>query len=699
MSERYSNEALLESFIYETTQLAEQLEQMVIAGESKGGFLPEEINEIFRIMHTIKGSAAMMRFQNISTLAHTIEDIFFVLRESSLVEAGDSLLSDLLLESVDYIKAELEKIVNYLKADGSASKIINALKNYLTSLKKNQKAFTTNKNTANTETNKFKSINSNTERFLSQEVEGYKECNRFEAVIYFEEDCGMEHIRAYGIIHELKDMVNSITYLPENIDTEESIEAIQTNGFRLYITSNLGFDALQQLLMNTVFLKALKLRQLNKSSNECAGSHINDLPEETELTEHKFNKTKFSKTMFNETEIKAKNKERTAYHSMISVSVEKLDRLMDVMGELVITEAMMLKNSDLEGMVLDNFHKSARQLNKITSELQDIVMAIRMLPLSATFHKMNRIVRDMSKKLEKEVNLTLVGEDTEVDKNIIEHISDPLMHLVRNALDHGIENPEERLRLGKTAYGTITLKAENLDSDVLITVKDDGKGLDKDKILTKAKKSGLLNKNESELTDREIYNLILLPGFSTKEKVTEFSGRGVGLDVVMKNIESVGGSLTVESQAGEGTTITLKIPLTLAFVDGMNISVGESNYTIPIAAIKESFHPKDEDIIIDPEGNEMIMIREKLYPILSLYKILNVRADALKYSEGILIMVSQDEKVFCLFADRLIGQQQVVVKALPEYIREASDQKGLGGCTLLSDGTISLILDIGDLIC
>ncbi|BCJ95691.1 chemotaxis protein CheA [Anaerocolumna cellulosilytica] len=687
MSEQYSNDALLESFIYETIQLTEQLEQTVIASEGKGGFLPEEINKVFRIMHTIKGSASMMRFQDISTLAHTIEDVFFILRENSSTKSGDSLLCDLLLDSVDFIKSELEKIENDMRADGSSSEIITALKKYLTSIKKNQRDAVTHKNTVNSENHTTQFVQSSTKKVSNFGQDVKEEGNRFEVVIYFEENCGMEHVRAYGIVHALKDMVHSITYLPENIGTDASIEAIQANGFRIDLTSNLGYHALHHLLMSTVFLKELKLKQLNKSANEDNGSHISDVLNETELTEEK-----------NETEIRVKKKERTAYHSMISVSVAKLDKLMDLMGELVITEAAVLKKLDIEEMTLDIFHKSARQLSKITSDLQDIVMAIRMLPLSVTFHKMNRVVRDMSKKLEKEVNLILVGEDTEVDKNIIEHISDPLMHLVRNALDHGIENPEERVSLGKTAIGTITLKAENSGSEVLITIKDDGRGLNKDKILTKAKKTGLLDKRESNLTDKEIYKLILLPGFSTKEKSTEFSGRGVGMDVVMKNLETIGGSLGVESRAGEGTTITLKIPLTLAVMEGMNLSVGDSNYIIPINVIKESFHPKEEDIIFHPNGNDMIRIRSKLYPILSLHKIFNVRANALNYSEGILIMVSRDEKSACLFADHLTGQQQVVVRALPEYIQEASERKILEGCTLLSDGRISLILDIPGLI-
>lgn len=687
MSEQYSNEALLELFIFETTQLLEQLEEMVITSESNGGFWTEEINEIFRVMHTIKGSAAMMQFQYISTLAHTIEDVFFILRENSAHKASDSVLSDLLLESIDFIKLELVKIINNLEVDGNPTEIIEALKKYHDLLKDDQNANRSHSGTDNFVHNK----NRPKETGLKTESKDKETGNSFEAVIFFEEDCGMEHIRAYTVIHELKDYVDMISCQPENIETDESIESIQKNGFRISLKTDMEFEELHQLLMGTIFLKELELRQLAEEESDCISCEIKEIMPETELA--------VVKDKGNEEAVKIRDKEKHAVsQSMISVSVAKLDKLMDLMGELVITEAMVLQNPDLQGLHLDKFQKAARQLSKITGELQDTVMAIRMVPLSATFHKMYRIVRDMSKKLEKEVNLTIEGEETEVDKNIIEHISDPLMHLVRNALDHGIESPEERIKKGKTASGTIVLKAENSGSDVLITIKDDGRGLNKDKILTKAKQSGLLQRPEEDLTDREIYNLIFLPGFSTNEQVTEFSGRGVGMDVVMKNIETIGGSLAVESQDSKGSMIILKIPLTLAIIDGMNLSVGDSCYTIPTLAIRESFRPRDEDIITDPEGNEMILIRGKVYQVIRLHRIFKVKTKTVNYSDGIIVMVQQEEKVFCLFADRLIGQQQVVVKSLPEYIRKVGNLKGLGGCTLLGDGSISVILDIAGLI-
>ena len=272
------------------------------------------------------------------------------------------------------------------------------------------------------------------------------------------------------------------------------------------------------------------------------------------------------------------------------------------------------------------------------------------------------------------------------------------MHLIRNAIDHGIEPPAERLAKGKPSIGKITLEAKNAGSDVLIIIRDDGRGLDKMKILARAFENGLINNADREFSDKEVYSYIFLPGFSTKEKVTEFSGRGVGMDVVTQNISSIGGTVLVDSSSGHGTAITLKIPLTLAIVDGMTIRVGAARYTLPITAIRESFRPKLRDMITDPDGNEMIMVRGNCYPVLRLHRLFSVSDAVTDFSEGIMIMVESDSQAFCLFSDELIGEQQVVVKALPAYIKLLKPTHGLAGCTLLGDGSISLILDVGRIL-
>jgi two-component system, chemotaxis family, sensor kinase CheA len=702
MSNQFTNEPLLDMFIFESTQLLEQLEQTILSNEKETRYSQSVINEIFRIMHTIKGSSAMMLFNDISHLAHTIEDLFFYLREESPSDVDYSVISDLVLESVDFIKIELEKIKNNETANGDASITVNNLKDFLSVLKeKNSKGDNViNQNVLYEKIDKIDLGEKETKQYyIGQQKKVTKSyAYAYKATIFFEEGCEMENIRAYTIIHNLQDVTESFHYIPEDIiESDDSIDVIRREGFQIYLKADKNYDEINQFFMKTIFLKSLDLVQLD---NEDEFNQF--IPKEHEIKLVKDNVVKVPVIQTTSNNEKEQNqREITGFstqQSIISVSVSKLDRLMDLMGEMVIAEAMVIQNPDLLGLELDSFQKAARQLNKITTEIQDMVMAIRMVPLSATFHKMNRIVRDMCKKLNKEVSLNILGEDTEVDKNIIEHISDPIMHLVRNAIDHGIESSEERQLSGKPKAGTITLEAKNVGSEVIVIVKDDGKGLIKDKILHKAKDNNLLYKDEHEMSDKEIYSLILLPGFSTKDKVTEFSGRGVGMDVVTKNIETIGGSLTVDSLPGKGTTITLKIPLTLAIIDGMNIKVGKSCYTIPTISIKESFRPIMSNIITDPDGNEMIMVRGRCFPLLRLHERFKVDTGITDLTKGIIIMVEQDEKSLCIFADELVGQQQVVVKALPDYIGKLRKIRGLAGCTLLGDGSISLILDITGLI-
>ncbi|MDF2944422.1 MAG: chemotaxis protein CheA [Herbinix sp.] len=686
MSDFSGNEHMLDMYLFETFQNIEQLENCILDAEKLTSYSYTAINEIFRIMHTIKGSSAMMLFNNITSLAHSMEDLFYYMREQKPQNVDSTALSDLLLEGVDFIKVELEKIKSQDLVEGNCSRLIDNIKKFLEVLKQRNQ----------TEIFVEKPITKEKQQYyiIPDKPISASYSNYYKAIIFFEDGCEMENIRAYTIIHNLKQYTNELYYNPSDIiESDNSIQIIREKGFTIYVKINKAYHELHEFFLQTIFLRELELIELQDDS-EFAQYYK---PMDKVISDSDIKVPQLRNQ--NKTEIKEKQVYTSSVNqSIISVNVTKLDKLMDLVGEMVISEALVTQNPDLLGLELENFHKAARQLHKITSELQDMVMSIRMVPLEATFHKMNRLLRDMNKNLNKETELVLIGEDTEVDKNIIEHISDPLMHLVRNSIDHGIETADEREALGKPRVGKIVLEAKNYGSDVLILIKDDGKGLNKEKILSKAQENGLLIKPENEMTDREIFSMIFLPGFSTKDNVSEYSGRGVGMDVVTKNIEKIGGTVSVDSTEGSGTVITLKMPLTLAIIDGMNIKVGNSHYTIPITAIKESFRPSDSDIIEDPDGNEMIMVRGQCYPILKLNQFYNVSTDINRFAEGILIMVEQDDKTLCLFADGLLGQQQVVVKALPDYIKNLRKIHGITGCTLLGDGNISLIIDIASLI-
>ena len=664
--DNYSSNSMLDVFIYETTQNIEQLEVAILASEKTGCFAPQAINEIFRVMHTIKGSSTMMMYNNISSLSHAIEDLFYFIREEKPEKMDCALLSDLVLEGVDFIKLEMEKVKNSDILDGDPSDLIENIKEFLSIIKGEPQSTDT-------------------------PVKTKKEVERkyYEAVIYFEDGCEMENVRAYNIVHNLRDIVEDFSYCPEDIiESPDSVKIIREQGFRITLISDKSMKELHDFFLSYPFVLNIEITELLDSQTYeqyC-------IDQETAIEEPP---TKLAKL---QAEGLGQVENRSSQQSIISVDVMKLDKMMDLMGEMVIAEAMVTQNPELQTLKLNSFYKAARQLHKITSEMQDMVMSIRMVPLAATFHKMQRIVRDMSRKLNKEVSLVLIGENTEVDKNIIEHISDPLMHLVRNAIDHGIEDPDERRTAGKQISGQVILEANNAGSDVIVTVRDDGKGLNKEKILKKARENGLLSKPETEITDKEIYNLIFLPGFSTNDNVTEFSGRGVGMDVVVKNLEAVGGSASIDSIEGSGTVTTLKIPVTLAIIDGMNIRVGGAKYTLPTTSIKETFRVNEKDIIKDLNGNEIIMVRGECYPIVRIHELFSVETEITELTKGIMLMIEQDDKSICLFADELLGQQQVVVKALPAYMKNIKREEGLAGCTLLGDGSISLILNIGGLI-
>ncbi|MCB2355818.1 chemotaxis protein CheA [Clostridium estertheticum] len=694
-----TREPMLEIYLFEATQLMEQLEEISIECEKNKSIDTEHINEIFRIMHTIKSSSAMMMFNNISVLAHSMEDLFYFIRENKAVNIDFESLFDLVLLGIDFIKGEVLKIDNDEAADGPSEELVLKSSNLLSVMKE-----------ANIITlgDVVPPPQEDTKCFInSYKNQDSKVKQKYIARIFYEDGCEMENVRAYTVIHNLKDIVSEMYYIPEDIiESNESVEAIRKNGFLVGFATSIEREKVAEKLNEIIFLKDLELLQVEEYPEEIKkvkAKSIIQLEGPLENIELLGDKEFIQVESIQIEQVEKVDTNKEVEHitkvskqqSIISVNISKLDMLLDLVGEIVISEAMVTKNPDLEGLSLESFNKASRQLRKLTNELQDVVMSIRMVPVSMTFHKMNRIVRDMSKKLNKDVELEIIGEETEVDKNIIDHISDPLMHLVRNSLDHGIEDKAERIASGKPSIGKITLEAKNAGGDVFIIVRDDGRGLDKSKIYEKAKLQGLVTRPEDELTDKEIFSNILLPGFSTNESVTEYSGRGVGMDVVKKNIDSIGGSISIESVMGRGSIISIKIPLTLAIIDGLEVAVGMSKYTIPITSIKESFKPKENEVIADSDGNEMIMIRGEAYPIYRLHRIFDINTKVTSSINGIMVLIEDNTKSACLFVDSLIGEQQVVVKALPTYIKKA---KGIAGCTILGDGNISLIIDVNGIL-
>ena len=379
----------------------------------------------------------------------------------------------------------------------------------------------------------------------------------------------------------------------------------------------------------------------------------------------------------------------------IRVSVEKIDELMNTVGELVITQAMLSQlGAALEGGNAEKLRAGLAQLERNTRELQESVMRVRMLPISFVFSRFPRMVRDIAQRLGKQIDLKLTGEQTELDKTVLEKIGDPLVHLVRNSIDHGIEMPEVRVAAGKDAAGTVHLDACHRGGNIAVEVSDDGGGLDKERILAKARQRGLVGPNDV-LTDDQIHDLIFLPGFSTAEKTTDLSGRGVGMDVVRRNVKELGGKIELRSERGKGSRFIITLPLTLAIVDGQSVAVGSETYIIPLISIVESMRLKETSISRLSGHNEVFSFRGDYLPIIRLHELFGVEPRARALHEGLVVIAEGDGRRVGLFVDDLLGQQQVVIKSLEANYGHV---EGVSGATILGDGSVALILDVTGII-
>ena len=724
MAEEFSTDGMLDMYLFENGQLLEQLQDMVLSQKDADCFDEDSINEIFRTMHTIKGSSGIMMFDEITAVAHKLEDVFYYLRESHPDNVPHLELVDHVLEVEDFISNEMEKIRNGEPVDGESGELVARLDEFLDKIK-GGKGGKSGKKKGEVPQNKHEEP----KQFYIAPVA--TSASRFYRIyVSFFPETEMANVHAYKVVYALKEMAEDLLYSPEDIISDpECAETILKDGFRILLQAQcteedirrvvgVGYDIdkvdvfeckAEEFLQGFDFgehddvpAPAIDLEasveeiDARTQKAEGAASKEEKKPEKPAIAPGDF--VIKSKEPGKQKKL-AKDKPKGEKASFIRVNVSKMDQLMELIGELVISESVVLQNSDLKvpGLNLDNFNKAAAQLSKISTDLQNVIMSMRMVPLTNTFQKMNRIVFDVSRKLGKDIEFVMVGEQTEVDKNIIEHISDPLMHIVRNSVDHGIESKEERRDAGKSEKGRVTLSAKTEAGKVWISVEDDGAGLDRDKILAKARRQGLLedSKPDSAYSDKEVFQFITLPGFSTNEVVTEYSGRGVGMDVVVQNIQAIGGALEIESKKGFGSIMSLKIPLTLAIIDGIVMEIGNSSFVMETGAIKEFVRVKEDMMIHEPNGDEYIMIRGECFPVLRLGEWYGLEQYKESVEDGVMLILEVEDKKVCLLVDKLVGEQEIVVKPIPSYIKKV---KGLSGCTQLGDGSIALILDAPGLI-
>ncbi len=680
---------MMEAYLYEMNTLLESLDEMVLGAEDRKTFSQDDLNEIFRIMHTIKGSSAMMEFDNLMTVAHRIEDMFFIIRDKGMDAVAESLrpeLFDLIFKAIDFFKGEVEKLENDAPLTEDIDSILANIKSF---------------------SNKIQGAPQEEEEEPAPEAPAGEPAqgaanygsSRFPYGIRvsFDEGSGMENLRSFMLATAVKDVAgeDSFDYYPEDVGTNaETAGFVVEEGFFLrFLTPELRESAVAVVREagSVADYELFDYAEPEPEPEVPAAPAAPAAPDPAPAAPAPAAPAPAAGGQNGKQQ--NHNKE-----SLISVNLSKLDELNAVVGEIVITESMVTASPDLKGLKLDNFTSAARQLRSLTDQLQDVSMSLRMVSVSATFQKMRRIVRDMSKKLGKEVNLVLEGEGTEIDKTIVDSISDPLMHIVRNSMDHGIEeNVQDRIDAGKDPVGRITLSARHTGSEVIIEVIDDGQGADDDAILNKAMRQGLAVPG-MEYSHKDILNFLLMPGFSTNTEVTEYSGRGVGMDVVKSNVEAVGGTVSISSEKGFGMTTTLKIPLTMAIMDGMEVAVGESMFTVPINNIRSIVRVTGADVIHDSARGEMLKVMDNFYAIVRAKEFYQMESGQDEVDNGIILWVESGDNSFCLFVDELIGEQQVVVKPLPDYVNDYGIRNyGVTGCTILGNGDISLILDVASI--
>ena len=623
---------MFEIFISEAKEIVNSLERTFIDLKENNISLDAVASEALRLFHTLKGSSAMMGFNNLSEVCHKAEDIFIYVRDKKMIpkDLDEFILN--MLRLVDFLNCQIVCL------EGSEKSVSNDdIEDILTKLNESLHEFVDDVN--------------------KKEI-------RYYIKLFFQEGWEMENLRAFLIVQNLKNYAKILEYQPADIENNmQSAEKIKKDGFLIVIETPMKKEDVLKLFESFAWVKDIKLSEtLEKSAQD-----------KEELS----NQSYFSYT-----------------NKLINVNIEKVDKLIDLIGEMVITFSMIVQHSEIKGDENSSIKNLTIQMSKLIRELQEVAMSMRMLPLSSTFQRMKRIIVEMSTKLQKPVEVHISGEETELDKVLIEHITDPLIHIVRNAIDHGIESQSERLQKGKSKVGNIYITAKNSGSEVIISIQDDGKGIDKEKIIKKALEKKLIS-SADDISENELFDLIFLPGFSTKEETTEYSGRGVGLDIVKRSIQKIGGKIVVESSKDVGTKFTIKIPLTLAIIDGMLIEVNGNIFVLPLNSIVETFKLEKTQIISE-NGVPFVYRRGLCFNIVDLNRIFFAGNMLSRIKQSYLgILVTNGEKSAILLVDNMISQQQIVIKTLPAILNQV---RGISGCTLLGSGQIAFILDIDSLL-
>ncbi|MFN8674395.1 MAG: chemotaxis protein CheA [Candidatus Sericytochromatia bacterium] len=695
------NDIFINQFLIESEEHIINIENILLDLEKNlDSFESEQINSLFRSIHTIKGLSGMLEFNNLFEFSHSWETLLDNVRKKT--QELNLEIINISFESLDLLSKIIESIKQTKKDDIPISDVTNKLKILIgEEISKNTEKISVNKEKEHSVFSEISSIfinnlsNTDNEKIINELQAGK---SLFEIKIFLNKDCFSKDISYFSICINLE-MLGEIIMLLPNLNNIPDIQEFNPSIFDLEIdilfSSDESLDRIYSMIKNKdIYVKKIYPKEISLNQDKYL-----------ELKEQNTDKDDDSTRKIDK---KVKNTQTNA-HDTIRVDTTKLDTLLTLMGEQVISKTQLehISNSltklvnekdknliDMEELLelSRNLNEKLSTFSRLNSELQENVMRIRMLPIGTVFNRFSRIVRDLSKEMGKKVELIIEGEDTELDKTIIEEISDPIMHIIRNAIDHGLESPNERLSIGKIETGIIKLNAYQQGNGIVITIQDDGKGLNLEKIKNKAIEKGIINK-DSKLSESQIVNLIFEAGFSTADEVTGISGRGVGMDVVKKNISNLKGTIEIETKENKGTKFVLKLPLTLAIIQSLIVNIGNRNFALPLSTVVESYRAiPDEVKILD--GKPVIKLREEVLPILHFedYFMLSKINENSKYYYVVIIGVA--EKKFAFIVNKLIGQQEIVIKPINDPFVKIP---GIAGATLLGD-TVTLIIEPSNVV-
>lgn len=654
-------------FVEEAKEHLQNMNDVLLELEKNPSHLGH-INEIFRVAHTIKGMSGTMGFHNMANLTHEMENVLQAARNND-IELSENII-DILFECFDALDSSVSHIIDFgTEEDDNNQIIINKLTNLLNEEK--------NGKHENIPVDDLRIDNFVLEAINKAKKEGL---NIYRIDFVLSESCMLKSARAFIIF-------NTLETFGEIIYSNPSVEDIEDEKFDLKFSVLLVSDNDKSIILS-------ELNQISEIENiTLTDSEDNN---SNKIIESKESEVPTDSNIVMD-EVNVKSEKTTQTHSgkvgkTVRVDIDRLDNLMNLVSELIIIKTRM---DDLsEKTTGENMTEAIEYLERITTNLHDAVMKVRMVPIERVFNRFPRLVRDLSKELGKEIDLQMSGEETEVDRTVIDEIGDPLIHMIRNSIDHGIELPADRIKIGKPEVGTVVLKSYPDGNNVVIEVEDDGRGMDHNLIKKKAVEKGILDEREAEnLSIEDSINLLFEPGFSTAETISDVSGRGVGLDVVKSKIESINGNIEIESVKDKGTKFIIRIPLTLAIIQALLIKLNDEIYAIPLSSITEIINISN-DQIRDVQGQEIVLYRGMTLPIIRLKDILGID-DNRESEDLVVVVVKKGDKQAGLIVDNLIGQQEIVIKGLGKYL---GGVKYLSGATILGNGNISLILDINSLI-